>query len=122
MPTLQNKRSFRKYDCIIPGLAGVMLTDRLLQPQMGSERNDNMKPPYRVQKYVRDMGVYHKHSIRDDVSNEEYNQQNVYMSAFCVILPSNDPFGKNLPEIVRTEHDRSELCRKHENMCAECQG
>lgn len=81
-----------------------------------------MNPPYRVQDYVRDMGVYHKHSIRDGVSNAEYNQQNVYANAFCVILPNNDIFGKNLPEIVRSEHERSALCRKHENMCAECQG
>ena len=81
-----------------------------------------MKPLYRVQDYVRDMGVYHKHSIRDGVSNAEYNTKNIYANTFCVILPDGDPFGTSLPEIVKTEHERSVLCGKYENITAECQG
>ena len=74
-----------------------------------------MKPPYRVQEYIFDMGVYHKQQIIDGVSNQDYNKRNVYHNGFYVILPSDDIFGEKLPQIVRSESEKVDLVRGYEN-------
>lgn len=86
---------------------------------ISAERANKMKPPYRVQEYVSDMGVYHKHGIIDGISNKEYNDKNVYINSFYIILPSDDCFGEKLPQIIRSHQERTALCRKHENICRE---
>lgn len=73
-----------------------------------------MKPPYRVQEYSFDMGVYHKQQILDDVSHKAYSEKNVYQKGFYVILPSDDIFAKTLPDTVRSESERIDLIRSHE--------
>lgn len=73
-----------------------------------------MKPPYRVQEYILDMGAYHKKWIIDGVSCEEYNKRNVYRSGFYVILPSDDIFGEKLPQTVCGEDERVKLVRRYE--------
>ena len=74
-----------------------------------------MKPPYRVQEYIFDMGAYHKKQIIDEISHEEYSKRNVYHNGFYVILPSDDIFGKGLPHTVRGENGRVKIVRGYEN-------
>lgn len=74
-----------------------------------------MNPHYRVQEYIFDMGAYHKHQIIDGVRHGDYCKRNVFHNGFYVILPSSDMFGEKLPQIIRSEHDRVDLVRKHEN-------
>lgn len=73
-----------------------------------------MKPPYRVQEYVFDMGAYHKHQIIDGVSHGEYCERNVFHNGFYVILSSNDIFGNHFPQTVKGECERVDMTRKHE--------
>lgn len=76
-------------------------------------------PPYRVQEYLLDMGVYHKQQVLDGVSHKEYCNRNVFYGGFYIILPSDDPMGKALPQTVLGYDERSELCRTYENKDAE---
>lgn len=73
-----------------------------------------MKPPYRVQEYIFDMGAYHKNQIIDGVSHKLYWERNVYHNGFYVILPSDDVFGNNLPQTIFGESERVHLTRKYE--------
>lgn len=73
-----------------------------------------MKPPYRVQEYIFDMGAYHKKQIIDDISHKAYCERNVYHNGFYVILPPEDIFGKDLPQTVRSESERVDLKRRGE--------
>lgn len=78
-----------------------------------------MKPPYRVQEYIFDMGAYQKKQIIDGVSHKSYCERNVYHNGFYVILPPEDIFGKELPQTVYGESERVDLVRGHEKRCGD---
>lgn len=81
-----------------------------------------MTEDYRVQEYTLDQGVFWKSSIYYISRTWYRNCNNDSLCRRLVILPADDAYGKNLPDVVRSWDEMRELVYKLETAAMEGNG